>query len=91
MYFRSYPNGHKLNKFLHLVAKRQMIVFNPRTYKWGWGGGSGGGCYPPLSFFLVFFLHYKTSAPDVFNSCSFISRTHFETSLVMVSYEGYEI
>ena len=29
--------------------------------------------------------------PDVFNSCSFIPRAHFETSLVMVSCYGYEI
>ena len=41
--------------------------------------------------FLSFFLDDKTSAPDVFSSCSFISRTHFETSLVMVSDFGYEI
>ena len=34
----------------------------------------------------------KTSAPEVFSSnCSFIPRAHFETSLVMVSYYGYEI
>ena len=38
-----------------------------------------------------FFLDDKTSAPDVFSSCSFIPRAHFETSLVMVSYYGYEI
>ena len=50
-------------------------------------GGSGGGCHPPLNFFLCFFfLDCKTSALDVFNSCSFVARTHFETSLVMVSY-----
>ena len=41
------------------------------------------------SFF--FFLKDKTSAPNDFGSCSFIPRAHFETSLVMVSYYGYEI
>ena len=41
--------------------------------------------------FLIFFLDDKASASDVFSSCSFIPRTHFETSLVMVSYYGYEI
>ena len=30
----------------------------------------------------------KTSALEVFCSCSFILRAHFETSLVMVSYYG---
>ena len=42
-------------------------------------GGGGGG--------WVFFLQDgKTSGPEVFSSCSFIPREHFETSLVMVSY-----
>ena len=55
----------------------------------------GGECLPPprpLRFFC-FFLDDKTLAPEVFcsRSCSFIPSTHFETSLVMVSYYGYEI
>ena len=50
---------------------------------WGWGGGGGGG--------LSFFLEDKTSAPDVFSSCSFIPCAHFETSLVIISFYGYEI
>ena len=41
--------------------------------------------------FLSFFLEDKTSAPDVFSSCSFIPRADFEMSLVMVSCYGYEI
>ena len=41
------------------------------------------------SFF--FFLKDKTSAPNVFSSCSLIPRAHFETSLVMVNYYGNEI
>ena len=40
---------------------------------------------------LKIFLDDKTSEPDVFSSCSFIPRADFETSLVMVSYYGYEI
>ena len=48
----------------------------------------GGGYHYPSE---VFFLEDKPSAPDVFNSCWFIFRAHFETSLVMVSYCGYEI
>ena len=46
---------------------------------------------PPLEIFLKFFLEDKTSAPAVFISCLFIPRTHFEASLVMVDYYGYEI
>ena len=46
---------------------------------------------PPYKVFLSFFLKDKTSAPDVFSSCSFIPRADFETSLVMVSCYGYEI
>ena len=57
---------------------------NPRTYK-GWGGVVG--CPPEV--FLIF-LDDKTSIPDVFSSCSFIPRTQFETSLLMVSYYGYD-
>ena len=33
----------------------------------------------------------KTPAPEVFCSCSFVPRAHFETSLVMASYYVYEI
>ena len=55
--------------------------------------GRIGGWFPPLpEFFLsFFFLDDKTSAPDVFSSCLFITRAHFETRLVIVSYYGYEI
>ena len=45
----------------------------------------------PPSGFLSFFLEDKTSAPDVFSSCSLIPRADFETSLLMVSCYGYEI
>ena len=58
---------------------------NPRTCKWG------GGDSTPQGIFLSFLLENKTSAPDVSSSCSFIPRTHFETSSVMVSCYGYEI
>ena len=40
--------------------------------------------------FLSFVLPDKTSAHDVFSSCSFISRTHFESSSVTVSFYGFE-
>ena len=46
---------------------------------------------PPLRFFWSFFLNDKASAADVFSSCLFIPHAHLETSLVMVSYYGYEI
>ena len=38
------------------------------------GGGRGG--YHPPKVFLSFFLEDKTSAPEVFSSCSFIPRAH---------------
>ena len=44
----------------------------------------------PITLFRVFFLEDKTSAPDVFSSCSFTPRADFETSLVMVNCYGYE-
>ena len=34
----------------------------------------------PRRFFRIFSLENKTSTPDVFCSCSFIARAHFETS-----------
>ena len=46
------------------------------------------GTPPIFEVFLSFFLEDKTSAPDVFSSCSFIPRAHFETSSVMVSFYG---
>ena len=39
----------------------------------------------PPKVFLSFFLENKTLAPDVFSSCLFIPRAHFETSLVSVA------
>ena len=45
----------------------------------GVGGGGGG------------FLEDKTSVPDIFSSCLFIPRAHFERGLMMVSCYGYEI
>ena len=45
----------------------------------------------PHKVFLSFFLKDKTSAPDVFSSCSLIPNADFETSLMMVSCYGYEI
>ena len=57
------------------------------------GRGTIGGWQPAPSegFLKFFFLKDKTSAPNDFGSYSFIPRAHFETSLVMVSYYGYEI
>ena len=51
-----------------------------RSYTSLGGGGVGGG-----------FLEDKTSVPDIFSSCLFIPRAHFERGLMMVSCYGYEI
>ena len=48
------------------------LMINPRTQK-----GVGVDATLP-KVFLIFFLEDKTSAPDVFGSCSLIPRTHFE-------------
>ena len=64
---------------------------NPRTYKKGEGWLSLRPPPAPLRLFRFFFQDDKTSAPDVFSSCSLIPRAHFETSLVMVSYYGYDV
>ena len=69
---------------INLSLKTQLYPFynlNPRMYK-----GAGG-----WMIFLGFLLGDKTSAPDVFSSCSFIRRVHFESSSVMVRFYGYEI
>ena len=57
------------------------------------GKGEGGGvdATPPYGFSEFFFLEDKTAAPVIFSSCSFTLRAHFETSLVMLSCNGYEI
>ena len=82
-------------EFLHFSAeftwvrmKRQTLhsPLNPRTTS----GGKGAvvATPPPPKVFLIFSLDDKTSAPEVFCSCSFIPSAHFETTLVMVSNYG---
>ena len=68
------------------LGERSKLL-NPRTYK----GGGGGVDATPHNVFMRFFLEDKISASDVFSSCPFIPRAHFETSLVMVRFYGYEI
>ena len=48
-----------------------------RIYKGGGGGGGGIVVNPLWGFreFIIFFQEDKTSAPDAFSNCSFISRT----------------
>ena len=68
-----------------------FFVLNSRTYKGVRGGGGRGWLSPASEVFRNFFPDDKTSAPEVFSSCSCIRRTNFETNLVMASYYGYEI
>ena len=69
------------------VWKNNNNWINPRTCE---GKGGGVVATPLWGFFFSFFFRRKTSAPDVFDSCSFIPHAHVETSSVMVSYYGYE-
>ena len=75
---------HSIDVIFYFTRK---VFLNPRTYR----GGEGGVDATPHKVFLSFFLEDKTSAPDVFSSCSFIARADFEMSLVIVSSYGYEI
>ena len=63
-------------------AGNNVRQINPRMTM---GGGGGGGCHLAKLFLSFFSIEDKTSAPEVFSSCSFIPGAHFETSLVMVS------
>ena len=74
-----------------LASVRTFLTLGRTLFKVEGCGGGGGVVFATPSFFWVFFLDDKTSAPDVFCSCSFLPRAHFETSLVMVSYSDYEI
>ena len=84
----SHLEGRGLFFFFLKLCHKLYTGFNPRTFK-GWGGE---GWLPPSSkVILIFFLDDKTSASEVFCSSLFFPRAHSETSLVMVSYYGYEI
>jgi len=63
------------------------IGLNPRMYK----VGRGAVVVTPLWVLCFFVLDDKTSEPDVFINCLFIPWAHFERSLVIVSYYGFEI
>ena len=71
-------------------AGNNVRQINPRMTM-EWGGGVGGVDVTYLRFSEFFSIEDKTSAPEVFSSCSFIPGAHFETSLVMVSCYGCEI
>jgi len=44
-----------------------------------------------LRFLLEFCQDHSSSAPVIFSSCTHISYTHFDTSMVRVGCYGYEI
>ena len=90
-------NLYLFRHFLDLkstVAFASMYTYINRLFNFSKPSDVQGGgeeeCHPPWNF-LNFFLADKTSAPDVFSSCSFTPRAHFETSLVMVDCYGYEL
>ena len=80
--------GINETNFFIWSKRDKCILFEPSDVQVGGGGAASSD---PSEVFFSFFLDDKTSAPDVFNSFSFFPRTHFETSLVMVSYYRYEI
>ena len=78
------PNGIFKNQ--NDWNSRDSEGFNLRTYK-----AEGGKGQHSKVFLSLFSLEDKTPAPDVFRSCSFIPRAHFESRSVTVSFYGYEI
>ena len=61
----------------YCCGKFKCILTLGRTRGWGWWSPPNPPSFS-LSFFLsFFFLEGKTSAPDVFSTCSFILSAHF--------------
>ena len=86
------PLRLRIQPFLLALRRKGRCISVPLTVgRTSLGGGREGRLPPASEVFLIFFLDGKTSAPDVFSSCLFIPRAHFETILVMVSHYGYEI
>ena len=77
-----------------LKNKKVKIILTLRCTR-GRRGWYATATAPPPKVFLSFLSEPKTSAPDVFSSCSSIHPSfiwaHFESSSVMVSFYGYEI
>ena len=82
------PSSSSEQKWPNKISLRSKLV---ETRSCDWTLGCTRGLGVGLGFSEFFFLEDKTSAPDVFSSCSFIPRADFETSLVMVSCDGCEI
>ena len=83
------PSSQRKNRKKLCLIKVEVFFLVVLTL----GRTSGGvrGVPTPHKVFRSFFLENKTIAPDVFSSCLFIPRAHFEASLVMVSCYGYKI
>ena len=69
-------------KVLKVCINCTWSALNPRTYE----GEEVVAPAPHPQSYSEFFLEDKTSAPEVFCSCS----RSFKTSLVIVSYYGYD-
>lgn len=72
------------------LTKLSVNYYKNNIYVLTMGRTRRDGCHPASEVFLSFFLVDKTSVSDISNSCSFIPHAHFETSLVIVSYYGYD-
>ena len=71
--------------FIQSAIRREIEAASPSDNKKG-----ASTPPPPKGFLLRFFLEDKTSASDIFSSCLFIPRAHFETNLLMVRFRGSE-
>ena len=72
------------------LTKLSVNYYKNNIYVLALGRTRRDGCHPASEVFLSFFLVDKTSVSDISSSCSFIPHAHFETSLVIVSYYGYD-
>ena len=72
------------------LTKLSVNYYKNNIYVLTLGRTRRDGCHPASEVFLSFFLVDTTSVSDISSSCSFIPHAHFETSLVIVSYYGYD-
>ena len=68
------------------ISRKASMNVNPRAYN-----PPHPPPPPPHKVFLEFFQEEPLPQTAVFSSCTHIPKTHFDTSLVKISYYGYEM